>query len=292
MIKSMTGFAHRDSIINGKRFHLELKSLNHRYFDSRVRLPHVYSSWEKLILDELKMSLSRGKIELNIQVEKLEFDDKSVEHLINSAEKYIKIFKLMKERFNLAGELDVSLISNMKELIYAGEESDLDESEWPLFKKLLLSTMGDLDKMRIKEGENLTKDIGERVENILSFVLSVESDKEKINKNLSANFRERIKKLAKNITFDTNRLEQEIAILSEKSDITEEIVRIKSHIEQFKKYLESNVPVGKKLDFLVQEMMREANTMSVKPQDAKISQIMVEVKSELEKIREQIQNLE
>ncbi|MCK9273540.1 MAG: YicC family protein [Syntrophales bacterium] len=294
MIKSMTGYGRAESILDGKKIVTEIKSLNHRNLEISIRLPNSFSSLEIPIKKEIAETLSRGRVEVSLR---FDADHAPVEGdtlfvnlpLIRS---YYKALTEIKKEFGLEDPISLETIANVKNGIFAAEPQPDQEKMWPAIRDMILKAVHAMTMMKIKEGELLYKDFFHRIDLIESHLDSLNSRAPYVLEEYRSRLSDRISELTEGIEIDQLRLSQEIALMSEKSDITEEIVRLGSHMHQVKDLLESSEPVGRKMDFIFQEMHREINTIGSKSSDFEISRNVIEIKTELAKLREQVQNIE
>jgi uncharacterized protein (TIGR00255 family) len=292
MPRSMTGFARVVFPTSKGNIAIEVKSVNHRFLDVSFRIPHKYSALEDRIKKEISNRFTRGRIDCSIFFEKT--DKKIDEPCLNLplARAYHNLYRQLKDELQLHGEVDIPLMSNIRELITFKEEIHDVDSDWEEIKENLERCLDELRQMRQKEGQVLFLDIEARIDRINSLNDNIQERTSKAVDGFEKRLKERLEGRLNGIEVDPARLHQEIVYYSERSDISEECVRMSSHIEQFRNLAGSQEAVGRKLDFLLQEMHREATTMGAKAADAPISHMVVEVKGELEKIREQIQNIE
>ncbi len=294
MIKSMTGFG-RSEYADGKRnIIVEIKSVNHRYCDVTMKMPRRYSFAEERLKAIVKKIARRGKIDVSIMVENVTENDTNVKLNTLVAKQYYDNLKELKNDFNMAGEITLQFLATLPDVM---KIVPFLEDEEELLKSLSVpveEAAKRLDEMRVIEGKKLAEDIEQRGELIRQMVKGIEQRSPEVGKAYMEKLRERIKELIGNsVTIPEDRILLEAAIFSDKCSVTEEVVRLDSHIQQLKTILSnSNQPDGKKLDFLVQEMNREANTIGSKANDIQITNIVLDVKSEIEKIREQVQNIE
>jgi len=288
----MTGFGRKAIDKDGMGFVVEIKSVNHRYLDLSIKMPKSLNPLENKIRKIVTSKISRGKIDLYITQNKA-LDQNEIASLNTSlADSYIKCLQDIKERYKLVDDISVSLISKFPEVIQLKQqETDINKA-----LEVLISPLNDaideLIAMRAVEGEQLKEDIVYRSELISGYVNSVSFKASTVVVNYTRKLNSRIKEVLKNIPVDENKVAMEIAIYADKASIDEEIVRLRSHLNQVKEALALNEPVGRKLDFIVQEMNREANTIASKADDLDIVNFTLNIKSEIEKIREQIQNIE
>lgn len=293
MIKSMTGFGKGEYSDGKYSVTVEIKSVNHRYADINVKIPRRYSFAEEKIKNQIKSSVSRGKLDVSVLIEALLDGDISVNLNTGIAEKYISNLKALKESYNLEGEITLELISSMPDVIRAVSDVEDEEEVMSVIGKAVEIAVENLDLMRIKEGKKLAEDLHMRGDLIASYVKKTETKVPETVSNYKEKLNDRISELVSNkIEVPEERILLEAAIFADKTNITEELVRLDSHIRQLHDILSSDGSNGKKLDFLVQEMNREANTIGSKVSDIEMTGNVIEIKSEVEKIREQVQNVE
>ena len=293
MIKSMTGYGRAETILKGKRTVAEIKSLNHRYLEVSLRLPPTLASLEMEIKKKIANVFSRGKIEVNIRMDYNGSPDKVTGFDLNIPliRSYYSLLCRIKQEFNMKDEITLAMMAAFRDAFAAPEEDDI-AAVWQLLEVVLDEAVVALTVMREKEGDVLCRDLRDRVATVARLLDVVGNRGPQALTAYQNRLRERIKELAVDMEIDESRLMQEIAIMAEKSDIMEEIVRLRSHIDQFNDMLQSDQAVGRKVDFLIQEMGREVNTIGSKSGDAEISRHVIEIKSELARIREQVQNIE
>ena len=293
MIKSMTGYGRAETILKGKRTVAEIKSLNHRYLEVSLRLPPTFASLEMEIKKKIANVFSRGKIEVNIRMDYNGSPDKVAGFDLNIPllRNYYSLLCRIKQELNMKDEITLAMMAAFRDAFAAPEEDDI-AAAWQLLEVVLDEAVVALTVMREKEGDVLCRDLRDRVATVARLLDVVGNRGPQALAAYQNRLRERIKELAGDMEIDESRLMQEIAIMAEKSDIMEEIVRLRSHIDQFNDMLQSDQAVGRKADFLIQEMGREVNTIGSKSGDAEISRHVIEIKSELARIREQVQNIE
>ena len=295
MFKSMTAFGRSRQNVGGKDITVEIKSVNNRYFDCQVKLPHVYAPLEQRIKPYLlEKGVARGKVDIGIFVEFEEATDTEI--LVNTeyATKYIAALRALKEQFSLDGEISVMDVARDRE-VFSIKKPDGDiEKEWADLQIVLSAAVDSFISARAAEGKRIEEDLCAKVEHIKSVVETIEGYSEEDIGGYRKRLEEKLKAVLadNNITVDENRILTECAIYADRAAIDEEIVRLKSHFCAFYEYLDKNEAVGRSLDFLIQEMNREINTIGSKCQNSKIAHLVVECKTEMEKIREQIQNIE
>ncbi len=289
----MTGFGRGENIDDNRQFAVEIKSVNHRYNDIIVKMPKHLSYLQDNIKKLIKTKIKRGRIEVYIHlinINETEFDVKPNNCLAKS---YINALNNLCDEFNLKKEFSIDLLVGFPEILKL-EKIKQDEDEiWICLEKALEIALDKMIEMRTNEGKQLAYDIENRGKKINNLINEIEKRAPEVVLEYKDKLKERIGKLLLDeYEIDETKLANEVAFYADKSNITEEIVRLYSHIEQLNKTIQSNIPVGRKLDFLVQEMNREINTIGSKAGDTVIRNNVIEVKSELEKIREQIQNIE
>ncbi len=293
MLKSMTGFGRGEAVLNGRRFIAEIKTVNNRHRDLFVRLPRTLQAIEDEVRSQVSAVINRGRVEVTLQMEKegveLEYDLQLNLPLVRS---YLRIFNQLNEEFGLEGKVRAEDLCQMKDvLLLKPEELDLAAAR-DAFRLALSQALEACDSMRVQEGKALEEDFLKRLALIEDHLNEVQNRAGLVVEDYKRRLRQRVEHVAQGMPIDENRLMQEIAIFADRCDITEELVRARSHLEQFSSYLSSADSVGRRLDFLLQEINREITTMSSKASDSGISARGVEIKAELEKVREQVQNVE
>lgn len=292
MIKSMTGFG-RSSIENeNSQFIIEIKSVNHRYFDFNVKMPRNLISLEDRIRKVISERVNRGKFDVFITQNV--FQKQDIKPIFNEklGDDYYNCLKQIKERYNLKDDINISLLTRFQDVITIEQKEEDLEVIWnsiliPLQKSLEL-----LLDMREKEGTKLKEDIEQRCTFIKNMVDRIAEFAPKVVNDYREKLHKRIKELLSDSQIDENRIAMEVALFADKVNIDEEIVRLNSHLVQMKNTVSLDEPVGRKLDFLVQEMNREVNTIGSKANDLELSKLVLNIKNEIEKIREQVQNIE
>jgi uncharacterized protein (TIGR00255 family) len=292
MIKSMTGYGRADWQENDKHLGVEVRSFNHRYLDMALRLPRRLSPLEAQVRNFIKERISRGRIEVNVQIEDPQALENKLELDLPLARDYHRALQALKDILGITGEIRLETLTSFKDIFTRKEmEPDLDK-EWTALQKAFQESFQNLEAMRLNEGRTIREDFLNRLGAIEEMVGHIEEKAPAVLAAYRDRLAERVQNLSSVLAIDPARLAQEVAFLAERSDITEEIVRIRSHLFQFREMLDGNEPMGRKLEFLLQEINREANTIASKANDARIAQTAVELKSELEKMREQVQNVE
>ncbi len=292
MVRSMTGFGRAKEQINGLDITVEIRSVNHRYFEFSSRIPRVYSFLEEKIKSKLSGSISRGKVEVSVLVEDNTENATVVEIDREYTTAYLKALKTLSKEFGLKNDVKTSSFIANNDVFKIKRQVVDDEVITNAVFVVLEKAVEKFIEMRTVEGQRLLKDVTERANFILEKVAFIEEHSPKTVENYRARIEEKIKELLADKTIDEQRVLTEVAIFADKVAVAEETVRLRSHIKQFESLMDGNEPVGRKLDFIVQEMNREANTIGSKAQDIEIAHTVVDIKSEIEKIREQIQNME
>lgn len=294
MIKSMTGFG-RSEYNDGKRnIIVEIKTVNHRYADISVRMPRRYSFVEDKVKTTIKEKIKRGKIDVSIMVENLTENDVNIKLNTMIAQQYYDNLKELQRQFDVTGDITLQYLAGMPDVLKSIPDVDDEEEMTKCILQPVREAAANLEAMRMVEGEKLAQDLSMRGDIIKGLVDQIEERAELVPKAYTEKLRERIQELIGNsVTVPEDRILVEAAIFADKCNITEELTRLNSHMDQMKSIIEkSSQPDGKKLDFLVQEMNREANTIGSKANDITVTNLMLQVKAEIEKIREQVQNIE
>lgn len=293
MIRSMTSFGRSNSEEGKKRvFTVEMKSVNSRYLDVNIRMPKSIISLEEEIRKMISNSLNRGKVDVFINIKNYNEGAGVPKVDINLAQGYLQCLKEIEEKLNIKNDISVMQIARFPEVITMIEEEDKIDEIWEELKPLISSSLDMMINMREVEGEKLKEDILIKINQIEELVSKVEEFSDSIPKVFKQKLEERLKDLLGNVEVDENRIATEVCILADKATVDEEIIRLNSHINQVRETLKLNEPIGRKLDFIVQEMNRETNTIGSKSSDIKMTNIVIDIKNILEKIREQVQNIE
>ena len=292
MIKSMTGFGKSQVDQNSYSVTCEVRGVNHRYFDPHIRISRRYMFLEDRIKEEIKKSVTRGRIEMTINIEKTRDSARNIKVDNDLAIAYHRYLKELAEKLNISPDLKVIDIFRLPEVFSVSDDDDDLELIWSILGEAIRQAMTSLLDMRSKEGINLAEDILERNRLILTMVNQLDEYAPQVASDYKDKLRNRIAELIGQDQVDEQRIIQEAAIFADKASITEEIVRLKSHIKHFEEFINDGEAIGRKCDFLIQEMFREINTVASKNNHLDMSRIVVDVKAELEKIREQIQNIE
>ena len=292
MIKSMTGFGRCEVLKDSRKFTVELKSVNHRYLDVNIRMPKKLNFFETSFRTLLKSYADRGKVDIFITYEDLSQSQVSVKYNAALAAEYLKYLNQMAEEFSLDNDVRVSTLSRYPE-VFTMEECSEDEDElWNGLKEALEGAFSQFVEMRTKEGERLKEDILLKLDLLSEQIRFIEERSPQIIAEYRTKLEEKMRELLEDTQIDDNRIAAEVILFADKICTDEEVVRLKSHIQHMKETLEESNGIGRKLDFIAQEMNREANTILSKANDLDISNRAISLKTEIEKIREQIQNIE
>jgi uncharacterized protein (TIGR00255 family) len=288
----MTGYGRAEGTYKGRPFAVELRSVNHRYCDVVVRLPKLLTPLEETLKKKVQDRFARGHIELSVSFNGATNAPKQFNLDLESAKAYHHILKELKSALHLSGEIDVALMSHFREIITVSEPAEELAPLSRFVDRILERSMRALEKMRAEEGKALSKDLAIHLDALDRMLGLIKQQEKKAVQAYHERLQKRVSELTQGIVIDPARLAQEVAILVDRSDISEETARLKTHLEQFRKMLQKDEAVGRALEFLLQEMNREVNTIGSKANDVTISMQVVAMKSELEKIREQVQNIE
>lgn len=295
MIKSMTGFG-REHITNEKReIIVEIRSVNHRYYEFTAKTPRAYGYLDEKLKAFLKSGISRGKVEVSVLIYNLEGTDAEIELNLPVAKGYVNALRGAADELSLTDDLSLSAISRMSDIFTVVKKTEDEEVIWNEVKEAAQTALDRFVEMRITEGQKMYEDISSRLDTIEQAVTFIETKAPDSAKAYYDRLYNKIKESLEALgqtEVDERRIVTEVAIFSDKVAVDEETVRLRSHIAQFRELIQSGEPVGRKLDFLVQEMNREINTTGSKCNDIEITRTVVDVKAEIEKIREQIQNIE
>ncbi|MBE6788568.1 MAG: YicC family protein [Ruminococcaceae bacterium] len=292
MVSSMTGYGKCTEILNGREITLEIKSVNHRFFEFSSRMPRAYGFLEEKIKSYVQSRVSRGKIEVGVSIVNVETADTKISVNETVAKGYVDALRELCEPLGIADDIRLSTVARFPDVFTVTKGDTDEEMLWGDVKSVAEKAVDAFIAMREREGENLKKDLLCRLENIEELVKEVEKRSPKRVQEYRDRLYKKISEVLASNSIDESRIITEVAIFADKVAVDEETVRLKSHIGQFREILEYNEPIGKKLDFLIQEFNREANTIGSKSQDAEGAKYVVAIKAEIEKIREQIQNVE
>ncbi|MBR3970899.1 MAG: YicC family protein [Ruminococcus sp.] len=292
MIKSMTGYGRSQKILNGRDILVEIRSVNHRYYEYNSRVPRAYNYIDEKLKVLLKSGITRGKVDVSVTISNIEGRDTEVALNKGVAEGYIKALRSAADELGVADDLTLSNLIRLPDVFIVQKTPDNEDEVWSDVSQVAEEALSRFVTMRETEGEKMRLDVLHKADCILDMVAKVEE----LSPQTVENYRERLyKKLSEILEskdVDQQRIITEAAVFAEKIAVDEETVRLRSHISQLRELVNSNESIGRKLDFIVQEMNREVNTIGSKAQDLNITKIVVDMKAELEKIREQIQNIE
>ncbi len=292
MIKSMTGFGRCEVAENNRKFTVEMKSVNHRYLDVNIKMPKKLNFFESAIRAELKKYISRGKVDIFITYEDFTECNTTVRYNREVAAEYLKYLDQMAEEFQLDNDVRVSTLSRYPE-VFTMEELTFDEEElWKELQKAVAGAAESFVQTRIIEGENLKEDLIGKLDGMLELADFISVRSPQILAEYHQKLADKVRELLDDVKIDESRLLTEVAIMADRICVDEELVRLRSHIETTRNTLMEGGSVGRKLDFIAQEMNREANTILSKANDLQVSGCAIELKTEIEKVREQIQNIE
>jgi uncharacterized protein (TIGR00255 family) len=288
----MTGFGRGESESGGRTWVAEIRTVNHRFLDQRIILPRSLSPLEDRIRKMISSNHDRGRVEVSIQLVGDSSNGPKLSVNTELARQYYSCLMKLKSEMKIESQVELTDMLTLRDIILQDEQSPDLDSEWKMICSALDVAIGECCSMREQEGKALKEDLFERID---SFSYCMEILEEKIPEivhSRNEDLKKRLDNLLEGVALDSLRLSQEVAILADKSDVSEELVRLRSHVAQFISFLESNEPVGRRLDFLLQEFLREVNTIASKISNAEIAHMAVDMKNEIEKLREQVQNIE
>lgn len=292
MIKSMTGYGKSEQTIDSLNVTVEIKSVNHRYFEFSARVPREYGFLEEKLKKYCNSLITRGKVECYVSVEDLEEREMEVNVNETLAAGYVKALKELSERFGLKDDISAVTLSRYPDVITLHKASEDEERIWNAVKTVAETAVSKFIEMRETEGSKLRGDILSRADYIIECVEFIEGRSPETVREYNEKLKQRMKELLGDAAVDEQRLLNEAAIYADKIAVDEETVRLRSHISQLREFMNSSEAIGRKLDFLVQEINREAYTIGSKAQDVDIAKKVIAIKAEVEKIREQVQNIE
>lgn len=292
MVRSMTGYGRYQQIVGNRDILVEIRSVNYRYFEFSCRIPRNMGYLEEKLKRLIKENVSRGKIEVLVTINNVDGKDETISVNMGVAQGYIDALRSANDTFKLPDDLTLSQLSRFPDVFTVIKTIDDENEIWDAVKLVAEKSLEKFVAMKSIEGEKMFKDVLSKLDTIESMVSVVEVASPQTIENYRKRLYDKLSEVLESKDIDESRIVTECALLSEKLAVDEETVRLRSHISQFRELLNSNEPVGRKLDFLIQEMNREVNTTGSKAQDITITKTVVDMKSELEKIREQIQNIE
>lgn len=292
MIKSMTGFGRSEIVKGNRKISVEIKSVNHRYLEAGIKMPKKLNVFESRMRDLLKKYATRGKIDIFINYEDDSESQVNLKFNQNIADEYMAIFNNMSEKYNLKNDMTVGGLARFPEVITMDEVQEDEEELWHFIEEAMKAALEQFVNTGILEGENLKRDLLGKLDHMEELVAFVEKRSPEIMKEYRSKLESKVKELLGDTTIDESRIATEVIIYADKICVDEETVRLRSHIEHARKCLNEDGGIGRKMDFIAQEMNREANTTLSKANDIEISNAAIDLKTEIEKVREQIQNIE
>ena len=294
-MKSMTGYGRGEAVLYNRRFTVEIKSVNHRYNDINIKLPRMLFSFEDRIKSLLAKEISRGKTDVYIHLDSFSADDIKININEALADAYVKTISGLRGKYDLCDDLSLSLLVKYPDIISVEKRTDDDENlnqMWETLQLALAAALSQFMGMRSAEGEALKRDLLVKRDVVSSLVSMIKERAPIIARDYEQRLRTKVEEAMANVNYDEARLIQEVTIFADRSCIDEELTRLESHLSQMGSIVEETETIGKKLDFLVQEINREVNTIGSKSNDIEITKIAIQLKNEVEKIREQVQNIE
>jgi uncharacterized protein (TIGR00255 family) len=288
----MTGFGRGEATEAEQTWIVEIRTVNHRFLDQRVVLPRTFAGLEERVKKTVAAEQDRGRVEVSLSVNGKVSGGPVLSVDMDLARQYHACLQQLAEEFGIGPRIQMADMLSQRDIISLQEQSpDLDR-EWPLVERAVQAALAECAAMREQEGETLKQDLLARLNHFAAIVREIEANIPKVLKARQEELKNRVLKMLEGMDIDPMRLAQETAIMADKADVTEEVVRLASHISQFRAFLDSDEPVGRRLDFLLQEFLREVNTLASKISNAEIAHLGVEMKNEIEKLREQVQNIE
>lgn len=292
MIKSMTGFGQAQGLIQGRQVTIEIRGVNNRFREVSVKLPRPYQALEEPLKKMAAAGVARGRVDLWLQVDEGGLKRLPLKADLELAGTYLELLESLRAKCGFKEPVTLSQLLECREIISVADAPLDMEGFGEALKGIVEEALASFTAMRAREGEALAGDLGERLGAVAAGLKQITARREGFLAAYLARLKERLKELTEGFDLDHNRLYQEAALMADRADVTEELVRLDSHLSQFARLLESQAPVGRKLDFLLQEMVREVNTIGSKAQELEITKLVVDLKAELEKMREQAQNIE
>lgn len=292
MIRSMTGYGRAQGNSGSRDILVEIRSVNNRYYDFTAKLPKLYGYLEEKLKDLIQGSISRGKVEVGVIIYNYANNDEQIEVNMSVANGYINALREANKQLVLTDDITLSQLIKYPDVFNVKKVIEDEEVIWNEVKGIAEKALCNFIDMREVEGERLKNDTLLKLDSIENKVGFIEKRSPEVNENYRKKLENKLKEILEDKNIDEQRILTEVAIFADKTDVDEETVRLRSHLHQFREYLKSEEPVGRRLDFLVQEMNREVNTIGSKSQDIDMTKVVVDMKSDIEKIREQIQNIE
>ena len=292
MIKSMTGFGRFEAVTDECKISVEIKAVNHRYLDLSIKMPKKFNYFEAAMRTVLKDFIQRGKVDVFVSYEDYTEEKVCLKYNSSLAAEYVESFEKMAEQFGIENDVKVSLLSRCPEVLIMEQVPEDEEQMWSVLEQALRGAAGNFVEARISEGENLKNDLLGKLDDMTGLVDFIEERSPRVIEEYRRKLEDKVKELLSSSSIDESRVLTEVTIFADKICVDEETVRLRSHIEGMKKELPAGGSVGRKLDFIAQEMNRESNTILSKSGDLEISDRAIILKTEIEKVREQIQNIE
>ena len=292
MIKSMTGFGRCEAVTDECKISVEIKAVNHRYLDLSIKMPKKFNYFEAAMRTLLKDYIQRGKVDVFVTYEDYTEEKVALKYNSSLAAEYVQSFEKMAEQFGIENDVKVSMLSRCPEVLTMEQEPEDEEHMWSLLEPVLKKAAENFVETRIREGENLKTDLIGKLDYMLTMVDFIEVHSPKVLEDYRKKLEDKVKEMLQTTTIDESRILTEVTIFADKICVDEETVRLRSHIEGMRKELLAGGSVGRKLDFIAQEMNRESNSILSKSNDLEISDHAIILKTEIEKVREQIQNIE
>ncbi len=292
MLRSMTGYGRQETVIDGKKILVELKSVNHRFADYNIKVPRHLGFLEDRVKKLASENITRGKVDIYVAVESGESADKDIILNAELAKSYIDALYELRDKFGLKDDISVSSVARYTEIFKSERKEEDEEALWQSVSAVMKEALEAFVAMREREGERIEADLVARINYMKELAKRVDERSPETVKEYSDRLYARIREVLEDRTIDEGRVLTEVAIFADKVAVNEETVRLASHFEEFNEIITSGEPAGRRLDFLIQEINREVNTIGSKAQDIEIAKIVVTLKGEIEKLREQIQNIE
>jgi TIGR00255 family protein len=288
----MTGYGKADIVSENYKLNVEIKSVNHRYLDLSIKMPKRFNMYESMIRNLVRDYVQRGKVDIYITFEDYSKSSSSLKYNSKLAKEYVEFCEQMQAQFGLVNDVKVSTLARFPEVLTMEDISNHSENDWEMLSEAIKEVCKGLIKSKEQEGENLKKDILAKLEYMLNLLLMIEERAPQIIEEYKLKLRDKVKDLLENNSLDEGRIASEVVIYADKICLDEEIVRLHSHINATERELKKGGSVGRKLDFIAQELNREANTILSKTGDSLVAETAISLKTEIEKVREQIQNIE
>ncbi|MDD6484073.1 MAG: YicC family protein [Clostridiales bacterium] len=292
MLKSMTGYGRQETMTEGRKILVEIRSVNQRFSDYNIKVPRYMGFLEDKIRSFVSEGITRGKVDIFVNVENFSEADKEISLNEPLAKNYIEVLRELRDKFDLKDDISVSLAAGFNDIFRTQRVEEDQDEIWSLVKPVLSDAMDSFIAMREREGERIEKDLTARIEYMRTLARKIDERSPQTVSEYRERLYNKIRELLENREPDEGRLLTEVAIFADKVAVNEETVRLESHFEEFNNIINAPEPAGRKLDFIIQEINREVNTIGSKAQDIEIAKLVVTLKGEIEKLREQVQNIE